>query len=159
MDPFTRGHKHIVDLSLMIFDRLEIGVGINPGKRDPLFSESQRVDMTIQCVAEYGARVSVRAFEGVTVDLATEIGATAIIRGIRNGTDHAYEANMAFANMLMGKVEHGRVIPTVYFQCSPDLTEISSTRARELIRLRRHKDVLRTFVQEPVISLIDGELH
>lgn len=62
----------------------------------------------------YGDRVSVQAYEGATVDFALAINATAMERGIRNGTDHAYEASMGFANPLMAEEEGGRRVPTMH---------------------------------------------
>ncbi len=152
MNPFTHGHKHLVDMSMCVFDKVVIGIGLNPDKKSAvLLSSDERVELTKQCVAEYGDRARVETYEGATVDFALSLGATAMIRGIRNGTDHAYEASMTYANSLMSQEEGGRLVPTLYFQCPPSLMEVSSTRVRELIALKRSEQVLAHYVMEPVL--------
>jgi pantetheine-phosphate adenylyltransferase len=158
MNPFTHGHKHLVDISMRLFDELVIGIGANPDKKaSDLFTSSERVELTKQCVAEFGDRVGVQTYEGATVDFALSISATAMVRGIRNGTDHAYEASMTYANTLMSELEGGRLIPTVYFQCPPALMEVSSTRVRELIALGRGHQVLGHYVMPPVIQMLEAK--
>lgn len=160
MDPFTRGHKHIVDMSLVLFDKLVVGIGVNPEKPDSgLFSMSQKVEIVTGCLAEYGDRVSVEPYTGVTIDLAGKLGATVMVRGIRDGTDHAYESSMTWVNSLMGERELGRVIPTVYFQCPPGLTEVSSSRVRELVARRRSLEVLSEYLLPPALELIEHEIY
>ena len=72
-----------------------------------------------------------------------------------------YDAKMAmsYANNLMLEVEHKRVIPTIYVPCPPMLTQISSSRVRELVGLRRGIDVLRHFVLPPVAEVISEEIY
>ncbi len=161
MNPFTTGHKHVVDMGLHIFDKVVIGIGHNPDKdySNELFTFEQRLRMTQQCVAEHGDRVEVAAFEGAAVDFANDLNATAIMRGIRDDMDHNYEASMSYANNLMLEVEHKRVIPTIYVPCPPMLTQISSSRVRELVGLRRGIDVLRHFVLPPVAEVISEEIY
>lgn len=160
MNPFTRGHRYVVDAALAVFDHVVIGIGENPDKRPPgIFTIEQRIRMVQASVSEYGDRVTVTTYTDVSIDYAMAIGARAIIRGIRNGTDHAYEASMTHANGLMARYEHDRFVPTLYVQCPPELTEISATRIRELIQLRRDPQVLAHYVLPPVVELIEQEIY
>ena len=161
MNPFTKGHKHVVDMGLLIFDTVVVGIGHNPEKEHatPLFTIEQRIRMTRASLADYGDRVMVSEFKGAAIDFADEVQATAILRGIRNDMDSAYEDSMAHANSLMAELEIGRIIPTLYVPCPPSLTEISSSRVRELIELRRSMDVLRHYVLPAVADVIEQEIY
>jgi len=161
MNPFTKGHKHVVDMSLLVFDSVVVGIGYHPEKSysDQLFSMEQRIRMTTESLKEYGNRIRVSEFSGAAIDFADEIGATAIVRGIRNDMDGAYEASMSHANSLMSEIEIGGTIPTFYVPCPPSLTEISSSRVRELVELKRSIDVLRHYVLPPVADVIEKEIY
>lgn len=161
MNPFTKGHKHVVDMSLVVFDLVVVGVGYNPIKEaaGQLFTVEQRLRMTSASLTEYGDRVLVKEFKGATIDFANEVNATAIVRGIRNDMDSAYEASMSHANSLMAALEIGRTIPTFYVPCPPSLTEISSSRVRELIQLRRSIKVLNHYVLPAVAEVIKEEIY
>ncbi len=145
MNPFTRGHKHVVDMTLVVFDAVVVGIGHSPFKEEAhqAFSMEQRIRMTLESLEEHKNRVLVREFSGVAIDFAEEVNACAIVRGIRNDMDGAYEASMSHANSLMAELEIGRIIPTFYVPCPPSLTEVSSSRVRELIGLKRCIEVLR----------------
>lgn len=115
--------------------------------------------MARESLAEHRDRVRVEFFSGAAVDFAHEVGATAMVRGIRNDMDHAYESSMSHANALMSELELNRVIPTFYIPCPPSLTEVSSSRVRELVGLRRSIDVLRNYVLPPVADVIEKEIY
>ncbi len=160
MNPFTLGHKHLVDTSLLVFDEVIIGIAQNPNKTGPqLFSAEQKSRIVQSSLAEHGARITISFFNGATVDHAFEQDVTAIVRGLRDETDQVYEASMSHANGLISTIEHGRFIPTIYIPCPPALTEISSSRVRELIELRRSPEVLRQYVLAPVVELIVSEIY
>lgn len=160
MDPFTKGHKHVADTSLIVFDRLVVGIGDNPNKRlNALFSLEQRVRMTQACLREYSDRVVVEVFTGAAIDFARRLNATAIVRGLRDETDQAYEASMSHANGLISEIEHGYLIPTFYVPCPPSLTEISSSMVRELIGLKRSMAVLENYVLPEVAIMIQNEVY
>ena len=161
MNPFTKGHKYVVDMSLLVFDAVVVGIGHNPEKSrsDQLFSIEQRTRMTRESLEEYGDRIQVSEFTGAAIDFADEVRATAIVRGIRNDMDGAVEASMSHANSLMSEIEIGRTIPTFYVPCPPSLTEISSSRVRELIELKRSIAVLKHYVLPPGAAVIENELY
>lgn len=161
MNPFTKGHKHVVDMSLIVFDSVVVGIGHNPLKdeKDQIFTLDQRIRMTKESLKEYGDRVEIIEFSGAAVDFANEVKATAIVRGIRNDMDEAYEASMSHANSLMAELEIGRIIPTFYVPCPPSLTEVSSSRVRELIELKRSMEVLRHYVLPAVAKVIETEIY
>jgi len=158
MNPFTLGHLHLVEMSLLVFDQVIVGIGSNPEKQvSGPFSLDERLKLIRESVPDYGERVAVQTYEGATVDFALEVGATAMVRGIRNSTDHGHEASMNFANSLMTREEGGRLVPTLYFQCPPALMEVSSSRVRELMTLGRGDNVLCHYVPIPVLEAIHSK--
>jgi pantetheine-phosphate adenylyltransferase len=124
-----------------------------------LFSMEQRIRMVQNSVVEYKDRVIVKEFSGAAIDLAEEVNASAIVRGIRNDMDEAYETSLSHANSLMAELEIGRIIPTFYVPCPPSLTEVSSSRVRELIELQRSIKVLRHYVLPAVADVIETEIY
>jgi len=100
-DPITNGHADIVERSKALFSRVVVAVLENPQKT-PLFSTQERLEMLETLYAE-DDRVVVRAFDGLLVELAKEVGAQAIVRGLRAPTDFEYELQMALMNRRLAE--------------------------------------------------------
>ena len=109
-DPPTLGHKDIVLKCLTLFDEVIVAVLINPNKA-PLFTEEARLAMLRKVFAPY-PNVRVLAYDGLTVDLLRREGARFYVRGIRNGTDYDYEAQLNYINMDMYKEMSTVFLPT-----------------------------------------------
>lgn len=129
-DPITNGHTDVLRRSAALVDRLIIGIGIHPGKT-PLFSTEEKqalIEAEMKPVsARYGTEIVVVTFAGLTVDAAREAGATAIFRGLRDGTDLDYEMQMAGMNAAMSPD-----IDTVFLPASPDVRHITATLVRQI---------------------------
>ena len=103
-DPVTYGHLDVIRRGRTLFDGLVVAVGRNPGK-DELFDSDERVEMTRALTEEMvaedpsGAPVQVEAFGGLTVDFARSIGATGLLRGVRNLSDLQYEVQQAVTRL------------------------------------------------------------
>lgn len=123
-NPFTIGHKSIVDRALSIFDEVVIGIGINPDKPQSV-SADQRVE-SIRQVYGQNEKVSVVSYSGLTVEKAQECGARFLLRGVRTVADFEYEQKLAQANRELAGVE------TVLLFTLPELAHVSSTLVRNL---------------------------
>ena len=136
-NPFTAGHYDIALRALELFDELVIGVGVNfskagekGGTRQPGETlHEQLADERICAIARLfknDGRVRVMPYSGLTAEFAREVGACAIIRGIRSVKDFEYERDMADIN--------GRIagIDTVLLLARPELAAVSSSVVREL---------------------------
>jgi pantetheine-phosphate adenylyltransferase len=114
-DPISFGHLDVIRRGRALFDELVVAVGRNPGK-DQLFSVEERVEMAEQLVAELVreapglAPVRVASFAGLTVDFAKSIGATALLRGVRNLSDLQYEVQQAVTNREVAGLETAFVV-------------------------------------------------
>ena len=127
-DPYTLGHADVVQRAAGLFDHLVIAVATAHHKKT-LFSLDQRV-AHVQAAVAHLPHVSVRPFDGLIVDFCAVQEACAIVRGIRNGTDFDYEAQMGAMNRkLRPVVETVLLLPDAVVQC------ISSTLVREISKL------------------------
>lgn len=132
-DPPTLGHKDIALKCLELFDEVIVAVLINPNKR-PLFTTEQRVAMLEKVFARYD-NVRVLAYDGLTVDLLRREGARFYVRGIRNGTDYDYEAQLNYINMDMYKD-----MITVFLPTRQEFLHISSSLVKDALRFDKNVD-------------------
>ena len=132
-DPPTLGHKDIVLKCLEIFDEVIVAILINPNKR-PLFSEEKRLSMLKKVFAAY-PRVRVLSYDGLTVDLLKREGVRFYVRGIRNGTDYDYEAQLNFIN-----VDMYREMITLFFPTRQEFLHISSGLVKDALRFHKNVD-------------------
>ena len=132
-DPPTLGHKDIVLKCLELFDEVIVAILINPNKR-PLFSEEARLAMLRKVFAQY-KNVRVLSYDGLTVDLLRRENAKFYVRGIRNGTDYDYEAQLNYINMDMYKE-----MITVFLPTRPEFLHISSSLVKDALRFNKNVD-------------------
>ena len=125
-DPPTRGHIDIVRRASKLFDRVFVAILTNTAKT-PLCSVDERVDMLKACCTGL-QNVSVVTGSGLTVELCRQVGADVLLRGIRGAADAEQEAAMAALNRHISGIE------TVTLFTSPELSFISSTFVRDIIR-------------------------
>ncbi|MCM0583178.1 pantetheine-phosphate adenylyltransferase [Weissella diestrammenae] len=125
-DPFTNGHLDIVKRAAKLFDQVVIAVGTNRSKKY-LFTPEEKMALIEQSIKAAGIQnASVVALSGLTIDFVKEIGAVAIVRGLRNETDYLYERDIAEMNGKLGQVE------TVFLMARPENQNISSTILKEV---------------------------
>ena len=124
-DPVTLGHLDIIERTAQIMDRVVVGVLIN-GKRTPLFSVEERVNM-LKSVTAHLPNVEVKAFDGLTIDFARENGAKAIVRGLRAITDFEYELQLAQTNRVMAPE-----IDTLFLTTGLKYSYLSSSMVKEI---------------------------
>lgn len=126
-DPITTGHVDLVQRALPLFDKIVVAVGVNSQKQY-LFELSQRMDWLNKVFAPYD-KVEVGSFEGLTVDFCKKIGAMYLLRGLRNASDFDYEKTISQLNHIIGNN-----VETVFLISRPEMSHISSTIVREIIR-------------------------
>lgn len=126
-DPLTKAHVDILNRALPLFDRVVVGIGQNTNKSS-LLSIEQRVSI-IEKVYEQESRVSVIAYEGLTVNFCKEQGAAYMIRGIRTVSDFEYEKAIAQMNHVLEPE-----IESIFILSKPGYSAISSTIVRDILR-------------------------
>lgn len=126
-DPVTSGHVDIIERAAALFDELVVGVAHSPDKGGgPLFTIDERVAL-IEEATTHVTNVSVRPFDTLLVDFAHEVGATAIIKGLRAVTDFEREFQMAQLNYRID-----RRIETMFIMAIPEYMYLSSSAVKEI---------------------------
>jgi pantetheine-phosphate adenylyltransferase len=150
-DPISYGHLDVIRRGRRLFDRLVVAVGRNPGKH-PLFSSDERVGMVQELVRQIVAKepqeaqVSVEPFDGLTVDFARQIGATVLLRGIRNLSDLQSEVQQALTNRQVAGLE------TAFVVAGQDFAYTSSSLIKQVTAMGRDLKALKSMVPPLVVK-------
>ncbi|GAB2968868.1 pantetheine-phosphate adenylyltransferase [Actinotalea caeni] len=125
-DPVTLGHIDVVRRARAMFDEVVVAVGVNAGKT-PLLDADTRVELFARAVADQPG-VRVVRMPGLLADLCREVGASAIVKGLRGGADFDAEHPMALMNRHLSGVD------TVFVVGDPGLAHIASSMVRDVAR-------------------------
>jgi pantetheine-phosphate adenylyltransferase len=126
-DPLTNGHLDLITRALRIFDRVIVAVARNVSKTGT-FLPAERVEILEGVLADVPG-VTVEYFDGLVVQHARNIGASAILRGLRAMSDFEYEFEMALMNKHMEPE-----VEIVFLASSQEYIYVSSSRLKELVR-------------------------
>jgi pantetheine-phosphate adenylyltransferase len=124
-DPVHLGHLDVIERGCSIFDRLIVGVGINPDK-SPFFSTEERVQLLRTAVRPF-ANVEVEAFDDLAVRFVRRVGAKVMLRGLRTTSDMEYEFNMSLMNHSL---DPG--IETVFLMAKDTYAHITGSLLRQI---------------------------
>jgi len=126
-DPVTNGHVDVVTRAAALFDEVVVAVLYNPAKQGR-FRVEERVSLIEESMAGL-PNLRVEAFaDRLLVDVCRDLGATAIVKGLRGGTDFAYELPMALMN------KHLTGIETVFLPGDPRFEHVSSSLVKEVVK-------------------------
>lgn len=140
-DPITLGHVDIINRALPLFDEIIIAIGINVDKKY-MFSLKDRVSFIKETYKEE-PKITVKTYEGLTIDFCKKTAVDFILRGLRNPADFEFEKAIAQTNRKLSKIE------TVFLLTSADTSYISSSIVRDIYR---HGGDISTFVPKSVIK-------
>ncbi len=124
-DPPTNGHVDLIQRGSKLFDHLTVAILMNPVK-NPLFTVAERMEMLKEATKPLG-NVSVATFDGLMVEFARTVGATAVLRGIRAISDYEGEFQMALMNRRLAPE-----IETVFLQPAGRYSFVSSRMVKEV---------------------------
>jgi pantetheine-phosphate adenylyltransferase len=129
-DPLTNGHVDMLRAAIRLCDKLIVAIGVHASKQ-PLLSVDDRLGL-VEAVAgpmgrEAGVAIEACTFDNLVVEFAREVGATILIRGLRDGTDLDYEMQMAGMNGTMAPW-----LQTVFLPASPGARHITATLVRQI---------------------------
>jgi len=129
-DPMTNGHLDVIERGAAFCGRIVVGVGFNPSKAG-LFSVEERLILIREAAAPFAKRAGLRleavSFEGLAIEAARRVGATLILRGLRDSTDFNYEMQMAGMNGVMAAD-----LRTVFLPASPSVRALTATLVRQI---------------------------
>ena len=132
-DPITYGHLDVIERASQLFDHLYIVIAIN-SKKTPLFTTEERIELANQSVVHL-TNVSVVSHNGLLIDYAKSINASAIVRGIRAVTDFEYELQIAQMNRKLEPT-----ISTIFLMPNEKYSYLNSSIVRELARYHQNVD-------------------
>lgn len=153
-DPVTYGHLDVIRRGRRLFDRLVVAVGQNPGK-SLLFTAEERVEMARALTAELVAEdpdlapVEVLGYEGLTVDFARSLDATALLRGVRNLSDLTYEVQQAVTNRQLANLE------TAFVVAGQTFAYTSSSLIKQIAAMGRDLSALSSMVPPLVLAKLE----
>jgi pantetheine-phosphate adenylyltransferase len=127
-DPLHNGHLEIIETAARLFDSVIVAAVRNPQKGEPLFSLADRREMIAESV-EHLPNVQVEFFGSLVVDLARQVGADVIVKGLRVASDFEHELQMAQMNEAISE------LVTVFLPCATSSSFIASSLLREIVRL------------------------
>jgi pantetheine-phosphate adenylyltransferase len=128
-DPVTNGHLDVLQRALAVFDRVIVGVLVNP-RKSPLLSVETRVVVLETAIRDAGLdpeHATVTTFEGLTVDAARANGARWLVRGLRAISDFEAEGQLAANNRVLADD-----IDTVFFMTAVEYGYVSSSLVKEI---------------------------
>lgn len=123
-DPVTLGHVDVFERAAAQFDEIIVAVLVNP-KKSGMFTPDERIALIEESTAHL-PNVQVEAGQGLVVDFVRARGLTAIVKGLRTGTDFEYELQMAQMN------KHIAGVDTFFVATAPQYSFVSSSLAKEV---------------------------
>lgn len=149
-DPVTSGHVDIIERAAALLDELVVAVAHSPDKGGgPLFSVRERCAF-IEEATSHLANVTVRPFDTLLVEFASEIGASVIIKGLRAVTDFEREFQMAQLNYRLAPD-----VETMFIMAIPEFMYLSSSAVKEIAR---HGGSMKGLVPEHVNDALVARL-
>lgn len=126
-DPFHNGHLEVVERATRLFDEVIVASLRNPQKAEPLFTIVDREEMLSESLAHLPT-VRIVAMSTLVVELAREVGATVIVKGLRAVSDFEAELQMAQMNRELSGIE------TLFLPTGSQYAYIASRLIREVAR-------------------------
>lgn len=139
-DPITNGHIDVIERACKLFDEVIVVVLQNSSKKT-LFTMGEREELIRESIAHI-PNASVASYNGLTIDFAKEVGACAMVRGIRQVKDYEYELNNASCNAWIDAS-----IETILMFAKQEYSFVSSTSIKEFAYFHQK---LKGLVSEPV---------
>ena len=152
-DPVTNGHVDVIARAAVLYDEVVVAILHNPAK-EGTFTVAERIGFLEGVVASLptGAdNVRVEAFAGrLLVDVCRDLEAQVVVKGLRGGTDFAYEVPMALMNRHLNGLE------TLFLPGDPSLEHVSSSLVKEVVR---YGGDVRGLVPDPVLDALLARLR
>ena len=127
-DPLHNGHLETIETASKLFDSVIVAALRNPQKGEPLFSLEDRREMIAESVTHL-SNVRVEFFGSLVVDLARQVGADVIIKGLRVASDFEHELQMAQMNEAISG------LITVFIPCATSSSFIASSLLRDITHM------------------------
>ncbi|MFT3899761.1 MAG: pantetheine-phosphate adenylyltransferase [Gordonia sp. (in: high G+C Gram-positive bacteria)] len=150
-DPFTLGHRFVVERAAARFDEVIVTVVVNPNKQG-MFTVDERIDLIARTCADL-PNVRVDRWRGLLVDYMRNEGVTTMVKGLRSSSDFEYEVPMAQMNRELADVE------TLFLWTDPRYAHVSSSLVKEVAKLGGNVEpFVAPEVYRAMRAKLDGEI-
>jgi pantetheine-phosphate adenylyltransferase len=126
-DPFHNGHLEVVETASRLFDHVIVAAIRNPQKGEALFTLDERREMIGESLAHL-ENVRIEFFSTLVVDVARQLGADVLVKGLRIASDFEYELQQAQMNRAISGID------TLFIPCASDMSFIASSLIRDIAR-------------------------
>ena len=126
-DPIHNGHLEIIEVAAGLFDEVVVAAVRNPQKGEPLFTLAERQQLIAEATSHLD-NVRITMFSSLVVDLAREVGADFIVKGLRVVSDFESELMMAHMNKNVSGVD------TLFIPSGSQHSYLASKLIREIAR-------------------------
>ena len=126
-DPIHNGHLEIIEVAASLFGEIVVAVMRNPQKGEPMFDLAERKAIIEESTAHL-PNVRVISLSKLVVDVAREVGADFIIKGLRAVSDFESELHQAHMNLAISGVH------TVFIPSATNHSFVASKLIREIAR-------------------------
>jgi pantetheine-phosphate adenylyltransferase len=148
-DPFTNGHMDIARRSARLCDKLVVAVLINQSKASA-FSAEERVELAKKSLSGIN-NIEVVSFDGLLVELYRQLGASAVVRGLRSESDFRFEAEIAAANKLM--------LPEYETFLMPSRIDLAFTSSSIVREVASYGGDISGMVPADILTMVKGRLY
>jgi pantetheine-phosphate adenylyltransferase len=146
----TAGHLDVIERCACFFEQVHVVVAVNAAKT-PMFSVDTRVDVIRRALDKDGCtQVQVDSTDGLITDYCRKVGATVIVKGLRQNGDYEAELGMALVNRKLAHVE------TLFLPADPVLEHISSSIVKDVAR---HGGDVTGMVPDDVVPMLANALN
>lgn len=145
-DPITNGHLWVIQKAASIFDELIVAVGSNPDKYYT-FSLKERLELLQLCLENH-TNIKVDSFSGeFLVNYANSVGASFIVRGIRNSQDYEFEKTIRYINYdVCNEIE------TIFLIPPREYAEVSSSLIKGFVGTKGWEQIVTKYVPSVVVN-------
>jgi pantetheine-phosphate adenylyltransferase len=126
-DPFHNGHLEVVETASRMFEHVIVAAIRNPQKGEALFSLDERRGMIADALSHL-ENIRIEFFASLVVDVARQLGAEVLVKGLRIASDFGYELQQAQMNHAISGID------TLFIPCASDTSFISSSLIRDIAR-------------------------
>ncbi|OEH93933.1 pantetheine-phosphate adenylyltransferase [Bacillus solimangrovi] len=145
-DPITLGHLDIIKRGASVFDKVYVCV-LNNSSKNPLFSVEERMELIREATKDI-ANVEVDSFQGLLIEYAQEIGAKAILRGLRAVSDFEYEMQGTAMNRKLNED-----IETFFMMTNNQYSYLSSSIVKEVAKYKGSvRDLVPACVEKAMVA-------
>ncbi|GAA3628742.1 pantetheine-phosphate adenylyltransferase [Lactobacillus hamsteri] len=127
-DPITNGHIDVIEQAAAVFEKIYVVIMTNTHK-NYLFSAGERAAFAQDAVKNIKNVTVIEKPDSLTVDVAHELNAKAIVRGVRNSEDFLYEQQIAFLNKKLNDD-----VKTMLFFTNPENNFVASSMVKEIAK-------------------------